>query len=200
MSHTPESGTRLLIGTRGWAHTSWTPEFYPEELPPEWRLTFYAHHFGAVLVPPGDWMEAPVERLEQWLMDTGASFRLVLELPEGRDDADLRAAAGRAAILGTRLSALVPANPADFKRLTALLPGSPVAPCWHGRQPLQELLPVPGSRLPLVALLTPGGDLADPVRQLVRASSGFHEIMLFADADPPGARRLQAAAVLLGLG
>jgi uncharacterized protein YecE (DUF72 family) len=35
----------VLIGACGWQHNDWTGEFYPDDLPEEWRLGYYAHEY-----------------------------------------------------------------------------------------------------------------------------------------------------------
>jgi len=47
---------RILIGTAGWQHPEWGNEaFYPEDLPKDWYLSFYANEFPVVLIPESRW-------------------------------------------------------------------------------------------------------------------------------------------------
>ncbi len=39
------------VGAMGWACEA----FYPEDMPSEWQLEYYANHFSAVLVPSTQW-------------------------------------------------------------------------------------------------------------------------------------------------
>lgn len=39
---------RVFIGTSGWHYKHWRDLFYPEKLPPDQMLTFYAQHFDTV--------------------------------------------------------------------------------------------------------------------------------------------------------
>jgi uncharacterized protein YecE (DUF72 family) len=71
----------ILIGARGWDHPGWHGGFYPEELPADWRLTYYNNLLRAVLVPAETWEEVGDGELRQWAEDTDAGFRFVLELP-----------------------------------------------------------------------------------------------------------------------
>lgn len=194
-----ERGALVRVGTRGWDYASWTPGFYPEELPPEWRLTFYANHFNAVLVPPRTWMESPPECLEQWCADTGDSFHFVLELGACGGEHDLDEVVHRAGMLGSRVAALVAGEPADCNRLARLLPDWPVVPGWDGRGLLTDAPTPPGPGLPLIVRLAADGDLVEVVKQIARRPAGFGEIALFVDADPSVARQLRAATQLLGL-
>lgn len=72
----PSATARFLLGAAGWEHPQWPGAFYPEELPADWRLAYYAHFFGCVLVPRGAWEGAAPA---QWLADTPAQFRFLLE-------------------------------------------------------------------------------------------------------------------------
>lgn len=71
----------ILIGTRGWDQPQWTGTFYPEILPPEWRLSFYSNNLRAVLVPAEIWETAERTAVRDWLEDCYPEFAFVLELP-----------------------------------------------------------------------------------------------------------------------
>jgi hypothetical protein len=55
-----------LVGTAGWERAGWSADYYPEDLPPDWRLAYYANDCGCVLLDapdlerarPGDFCEA----------------------------------------------------------------------------------------------------------------------------------------------
>ena len=40
----------LRLGARGWRHAHWENDFYPDDLPPDWQLAYYANEFSTVLV------------------------------------------------------------------------------------------------------------------------------------------------------
>ncbi|MEW5837901.1 MAG: DUF72 domain-containing protein [Pseudomonadota bacterium] len=71
----------ISLGAWGWEHAEWVGTFYPDDLPPEWRLTFYSNEFDAVGLYAAGWMTPPVAALEQWLEDTHADFRFHLVMP-----------------------------------------------------------------------------------------------------------------------
>jgi len=207
--------TQVLIGTRGWDYPLWTPDFYPPELPPEWRLTFYANNFNSVLVPARDWMEPPLARLEQWLMDTGDTFRFMLELPPGADDRECEEIHLRAQVLSPRLSGFVASDILAPEQIAMVLPEWPLAarlaaPDVRAHPTAQSLgvcwEPLKGSpwavSAPLLVSLVAGGadrDMVDAVRRICDVAHGFRVIALFADGTPSAARKLRAATVLLGL-
>lgn len=76
----------LQLGAYGWRHDHWCPEFYAAELPEDWRLTFYANEFSAVLVPAS--YLGGSQNIEQWCEDVDDDFRFYFEWPEqlGADD------------------------------------------------------------------------------------------------------------------
>ncbi len=73
--------SRLEIGAAGWQHPSWSESFYDEELPPEWRLTFYSNEFRFCVIPWSDWSSVSQETLEQLADDVEQPFRLFLQTP-----------------------------------------------------------------------------------------------------------------------
>ncbi|MES9872074.1 MAG: hypothetical protein ABW146_03105 [Candidatus Sedimenticola sp. 6PFRAG7] len=76
----------FVVGARGWEHEGWCGSFYPEDLPPEWRLTYYANEFRSVLLPADRWIDADEEVIGSWCDDVHEAFSFFLELP-GEGDA-----------------------------------------------------------------------------------------------------------------
>lgn len=70
---------RLLIGACGWLHEGWYADFYPQDLPADWQLSYYANEFPVVLVTTQEWdlTEADAKR---WCEDTDSSFHFVVEI------------------------------------------------------------------------------------------------------------------------
>jgi hypothetical protein len=71
----------LMIGTRGWEHAPWLGDFYPDELPPDWRFCYYSNNLRSVLVPQQLWPEIGRAQVAQWAEDSDPAFRFVFELP-----------------------------------------------------------------------------------------------------------------------
>ena len=69
----------ILIGAGGWFHPGWQTEFYPDDLPEDWRLGYYANEFPVVLVTAREWA-LPEADAAQWYDDTDPSFRFVVEI------------------------------------------------------------------------------------------------------------------------
>jgi len=79
----------FYIGSAGWEHPQWEGGFYPDELPPEWRLTFYNTAFPCVYLAYEEWSGRDPQTLRAWVEDTLERFRFVLEPnPAGLSDGD----------------------------------------------------------------------------------------------------------------
>jgi hypothetical protein len=107
MSAPSPNATWLEFVPRGWEGSAWLSRFYPPDLPPEWRLTYFANEFPAVLVPAGRWLGA-CDGLAELTAEVPDGFRCYLEVPGA---GWVRRPWARAAErLGTRLGGLVVAD------------------------------------------------------------------------------------------
>ncbi len=74
------------IGARGWLHPGWAGVFYPEDLPPDWRLAYYANEFDRVVIREQEWQQAgDMAALRE---EVPAHFRFVAELPPPAEETD----------------------------------------------------------------------------------------------------------------
>ncbi|WP_428609357.1 hypothetical protein [Sedimenticola sp.] len=80
----------LIVGAVAWEHPEWCDQFYPDDLPPEWRLTYYANEFPQLLLPAAVWMAGRTEQFCDWRDDVPDGFRFVLDVT-GLDMDDGRA-------------------------------------------------------------------------------------------------------------
>lgn len=87
-----------LLGAIGWDHAAWVGPFYPDDMPQEWRLSYYNTHFECVYLPYASWARAPTAQIERWREDTLERFRFLLEPPESPDPDD----DARLALLGEK--------------------------------------------------------------------------------------------------
>ncbi|MBI3562714.1 MAG: hypothetical protein HY080_13465 [Gammaproteobacteria bacterium] len=71
---------RILVGASDWQHPQWQQEFYPADLPPEWRLGFYSNEFRVVLLPMCYWPDDP-RSADRYLDQAGGTLVFILELP-----------------------------------------------------------------------------------------------------------------------
>lgn len=80
--HEPVSEESFIrVGACGWDLPHWNNSFYPDDLPQDWRLSYYANEFSAVLVPADVW-QAEQENLEDWGDEVGQGFRFYLQQAE----------------------------------------------------------------------------------------------------------------------
>jgi len=89
--------------------TGWGPNLdgsadYPDDLPEDWRLTYFANVFWGVLVPESLWSAAGSAAVSCWVADTPARFRFYLDV--GRR-ASLPLLAPVVQTLGERLGGLI---------------------------------------------------------------------------------------------
>ena len=73
----------------GWESHNWL-DFYPDDLPEEWRLDYFYNQFSGVVVPAEMVTTMTCEIAEQWLDAVDDDFRFILEVKKGeRPDSDL---------------------------------------------------------------------------------------------------------------
>jgi hypothetical protein len=124
------SAPAVRIGAVGWDHDAWQGPYYPDDLPPDWRLAYYANEHAAVLVPSRDWTRAGPQAWDRWVEDVPARFRFLLELP--RPAAGLAGALQRlepcARALAERLGGVLAADPVDAAAARDLAASAAVHP------------------------------------------------------------------------
>ncbi len=229
INNSPNAWPVLTVGARGWEHEGWNGRFYPADLPPEWRLAYYANEFQAVLVPPEAWAGCTQAQLVQWRADVRGDFRFFVEL--ACDPACMEEFAHACAQLPDKLEVLN-----DLVGGLVLRLAQPPT-----RQVLQEML----QRLPSryrVSVVLANGMLSDEALHAVAESSaglgwasgqsagpgylglvrvedgkytlrglrreveaflaqahGLENAFLFVDGDPPGLQAMRDAVVIKGL-
>ena len=65
----------LLLGTAGWERPGWAARYYPDGMPADWRLDYYANDCDCVLLTPEDWRSLDVERFVGQLNELPPTFR-----------------------------------------------------------------------------------------------------------------------------
>ena len=93
----------IELVARDWNHLDWCGSFYPDGLPEDWRLTYFANAFEATLIPLSVW-RSQAEVLGQWANDVPTRFRFYLETDANGDTAGVAPAA---AALGERFAGSV---------------------------------------------------------------------------------------------
>jgi hypothetical protein len=110
MSLAVKPSPTIALGAWDWRHTEWNGRFYADDLPEEWRLTFYSNEFDAVGLYAAGWVTAPISEMEQWVEDTHEGFRFHLVMPSMvlKGDEDVFAGiAERLALLQPRLGSIL---------------------------------------------------------------------------------------------
>jgi hypothetical protein len=72
---------RLPLGTVGWQRQDWLARYYPPDLPPEWRLAYYANDCGCTLLPAEAWCGADSDALEAAVHEAPARLLFFLQAP-----------------------------------------------------------------------------------------------------------------------
>jgi len=184
----------LDIVTIGWELAGWDGTFYPEDLPHDWRLTYFANEFPAVIVPSGHWMQADTSQVSAWVEDVHDGFRFYLAGPGTRATPGNLDRARR--ILGAKLAGLVcekgardwPPGPVSCFQLMGEPEGLPAAGC------------LPAWRIPAVQI----GDLRAArtlLENLAARVPGGRALLVLAgeDIDVDDLRRWWSLAWLMGV-
>ena len=69
-------GYSIRVGVFDWQKFAVDDDFYPEDLPPEWRLQYYSNEFDSACVDLDDWN--PGERSCEAVEDLADNFRLAI--------------------------------------------------------------------------------------------------------------------------
>lgn len=182
----------LMIGTRGWEHAAWNGGFYPPELPDDWRFCYYSNNLRSVLVPQAAWAKAARNDVAQWLTDSDAAFRFVLEMPAllstPLDDTKENRE------LDVFLETVEPLMPRVAGLLLRVAPDTPVLLEWFER-----LLNRLGDIAPLcVDLAENGWRDPEPLDALRRQGAGLAWHCAHEPVPRPGGRLLVALAPAAG--
>ncbi len=71
------AGYLVYSGTVGW-DAEVLKNVYPEDLPKDWKLSFYNTQFRCVFLPLESWSLANEQQIQIWLNDTQEGFRFLL--------------------------------------------------------------------------------------------------------------------------
>lgn len=71
--------TTLTLAAYGWSPANWASAFYPDDLPTDWRMAYYANEFRRLLIPASEWGD-PKAQVGAWLTDVGHDFGFYVEL------------------------------------------------------------------------------------------------------------------------
>jgi hypothetical protein len=195
----------LMIGAEGWEHAAWSGSFYPDDLPPEWRLSYYANEFSLLLVPLAVWRTGDGKRFRGWREDVAGGFRFVLDVtgmaPE--DGRSLQQLQCCQSALGDRLAGGVSwsaASPADGARLRGGLGDGRFLASAARLPDLPSTVPVAADGTTLCARIpSEAADLKWLRSVLESLSAGRAEtqrLLLFFAGTPPRIQTMQEAGLL----
>jgi hypothetical protein len=71
---------RVRIGTIGWLFESWDKSYYPEDIPQDWKLGYYANDLTAVVVPQVLWEQVDREKLEDMAEEVHEDFGFYFQI------------------------------------------------------------------------------------------------------------------------
>jgi uncharacterized protein YecE (DUF72 family) len=118
------SALRVLAGTSGFSYKEWKGSFYPEDLPADQMLAYYAERLPAVEINNTFYRMPKTELLHSWSAEVPESFRFVLKASQRithfkrlkEADADAAYFFGIAAVLGERLGPALFQLPPNLKK------------------------------------------------------------------------------------
>lgn len=68
-----------MVTPRGWWDLADADLFYPDDLPADWRLSYFANCFRTTLLPAAVWTASQAQTAEQWNDDVPSGFRFAAE-------------------------------------------------------------------------------------------------------------------------
>lgn len=175
------------VAPEGWWAMASPDSFFPEDLPEDWQLTYYANAFSSAVVPAAHWTQRSAQALAGWRADVNPGFRFYLGQPQPADPDQLERAA---AALDDALAAFVePPSTSGQEAPTALL-----EPRSAGAQ--RRI----GSALRCPSVLN--RDLRgarDWLRARVNRAPGEHWLLILEQPTADELRRWRDLLVLMGL-
>ncbi len=97
---------RVLIGSEGWFDDP-KGEFYPEDLPEDWRLSFYNTSFNTVLLDASHFIDEPSDEVASWPLDINPYFRFLVAVHAHYQPQAIEHLQQRLTALGEHLGGLV---------------------------------------------------------------------------------------------
>ena len=75
------AATEIEIGFLGWDYDHWEGLFYPDDLPQDWRFSYYSNEFRTVLIPWDYLQSVEPNTVQQWFEDVDDDFEFYVEVP-----------------------------------------------------------------------------------------------------------------------
>lgn len=186
-----ENKDKVLIGARGWLHPGWQHNFYPDDLPQDWQLAYYANEFSMVVIREQEWMQ--IEDITALQQEGAEDFRFLVEWPELAATENLSVLVDRIGQLGSQCAGVIISaqQASQFGRWHSLL--ADTIPCYF-----EGTLKNETSRL----IKLPSGTSLKELRTLLESALRLPDsppVWLIVDGEPPDIELLRNAETLLGL-
>ena len=190
----------IQVAARDWEFPAWSGDYYPRDLPAEWRLAYYANDFSLLLVPQARWVGAAPELGRAWCDEVSETFRFYLELTDPRPAA-LERLPGWVDALGARFGGLLTPGSRQSRLTARYLTACSTSWRWPSRGRWRSRQPQGG--LPLCSLpalvSVPCGSSEGCSPNWPLASVPRVEVPVFLGGDPPPAQALLDARQLVQL-
>ncbi len=219
----------ILIGTYGWQHAQWDGEFYPDDLPVEWKIGYYGNEYPVVVVPNSYWQFGS-EQYSEWLDESDDSLKFICEWPAtGANEEAYQQARQAIASLNDRVAGvLIPVTtiPTDQEwqliygiakdalisfdlnddirddfigELERLFPELDYGICWHGDQGHQEDLKLGRLAIGRIEQDRDPKELRRLLETMIATTGLDRTLVLIVDGSPPDMKLLTNAGIILDL-
>ncbi len=184
-----ENTDKVLMGARGWLHPGWQDNFYPDDLPTDWQLAYYANEFPMVVIREQEWRQ--IDDMADLAKECRDDFQFLVEWPVSAATENVSDRIDKIRQLGRQCTGvIIQAGPTQAQQLThcrSMLPDT--IPCYSEGES-DDIIKVPdGTSLKELRVVMESA-------LLVSASSTAWVII---DGEPPDIELLRNAETLLGL-
>ena len=189
------------IGAWGWQHVGWGKDvFYPDDLPEDWQLSYYANEFDMVVVPANYWLQQG-DAESDWLDDVEDDFVFYIDWPfqqlTSLQDYELCAEGCRQ--LGEQLEAVL-VNKHDWQQLNneqqewfkAVTTGFDVQQYDESSSIVHKLLLLRSDASESLR------ELGERLKELLQTSGIEHIVLINEDAEISRLKELKTLVELLG--
>jgi hypothetical protein len=71
----------MAVVPAGWGALADAGDYYPDDLPEDWQLAYFANEHSGLYLPLAGWTNLPAATLSSWREDVHAGFAFYLEWP-----------------------------------------------------------------------------------------------------------------------
>ncbi|MCG8426864.1 MAG: hypothetical protein MI754_05855 [Chromatiales bacterium] len=200
----------VMIGALGWEHAGWQDDYYPDDLPSDWRLSYYANDFPAVMLPWESWGDASLKDIATWVDDVHEAFRFFLQLGKSYDQDRWPELQQRLALFSDQLGGLLLSGD-QMQDDQAMLLSELGVTCYQAKKSDFSIahgcwqVAVGQSQISSTILLLDSGvnsnlrQIRGALEQIAGAGNGEQLTALFFNGKPPSVSVMREASVLTEL-